>query len=116
MHPAPSELFVSSDERMQDPSPVRRRYLVHLFCVTEDGCATCRYISRICPWTARSGVRAETRERTFANECELIATINPLLPTGSDVRDVFVHIESPKGFYYILNLSNKEARLLGWRM
>jgi len=107
---------MSSDDRNKDRSPARRRYLVHLFCVSEDGCASCRYIARIRPWAARYGVHAETCERAFADECELIATINPLLPSGSDVRDVFVHIESPKGFYYILNLTNKDARLLGWSM
>lgn len=116
MLPATSKLSMSSDENRLDSSPARRRYLVHLFCIAEDGCATCRYIARICPWAARSGIHSKTRERAFADECELIATINPLLPSGSDVRDVFVHIESPKGFYYILNLSDKEASLLGWRM
>ncbi len=107
---------MTAEYRKHDPSLVRRRYLVHLFSVTENGRANCGYIARIRPWAARYGVHAETRERAFADECELIATINPLLPTGSDVRDVFVHIESPKGFYYILNLTNREATLLGWRV
>jgi hypothetical protein len=51
----------------------------------------------------------------FADECELIAVINPLLPNGSDVRDVFEHIETPNGFFYLLRLSDEEAAQLGWR-
>ena len=98
-----------------DPTPPRRRYMVHLLCALDPGGEGCGYISRICPWTARSGIHAETHERTFADECELIATINPLLPPGSDVRDVFEHIESPNGFFYLLHLNNEEAGKLGWR-
>ena len=60
-------------------------------------------------------LHAEPRERAFADECELIATINPLLPPGSDIRDVFDHIESPNGFYYLLHLRSEEAAQLGWR-
>jgi hypothetical protein len=98
----------------RDLAPPRRRYLVHLSCVPDHECATCRYIARIHPWAART-VNAETRERAFADECELIATINPLLPRGSDVRDVFDHIESPKGFFYLLHLNSDEASQLGWQ-
>lgn len=54
------------------------------------------------------------RERTFADDNELIATVNPLLPEGSDIRDIFEHIETPNGFYYLLHLSSDEARELGW--
>ena len=96
------------------PPPPRRRYLVHLSCVLGGGCERCSYIARIRPWAARSGRHAELRERAFADECELIATINPLLPSGSDVRDVFDHIESPNGFFYLLHLSSEEAGQLGW--
>jgi hypothetical protein len=60
-------------------------------------------------------LQAEVHERIFADEYALIATINPLLPSGSDVRDVFSHIESPDGFYYILELRGEEAQQLGWR-
>ena len=49
------------------------------------------------------------------DEYELIETINPLLPHGSDVRDVLSHIESPDGFIYLLYLSSEEAERLGWR-
>ncbi len=96
------------------PAPRRRRYLVHLLCVLDRECESCRYIARIRPWAARSGVPSETRERDFADECELIATINPLLLRGSDVRDVLGHIESPNGFLYLLHLSSEEAEQLGW--
>lgn len=97
------------------PSRPRRRYLVHLLSARNRDCEGCCYIARISPWAARSGIHAETQERTFADDCELIATINPLLPPGSDVRDVFGHIESPNGFFYLLHLSNEEAGQLGWR-
>ena len=98
----------------RSPSPPRRRYLVHLLCVLDRECESFGYIARIRPWASR-WVNTETCERTFADECELIATINPLLPRGSDVRDVFDHIESPSGFFYLLHLSSEEAALLGWR-
>lgn len=102
-------------EQKHNPEPPRRRYLVHLLCVADREGESCRYIARICPWAVRSGVHVETRERNFADECELIATINPLLPRGSDVRDVFGHIENPNGFFYLLHLSSEEAGQLGWR-
>jgi hypothetical protein len=98
----------------RDPAAPRRRYQVHLFCVVEREDEGCRYIAQIRPWTARS-VHAETCQRSFADDNELIATINPLLPHGSDVRDVFEHIESPNGFFYLLHLSSEEAGQLGWR-
>jgi hypothetical protein len=99
----------------RDPAPMRRRYLVQLFCVLDRDCESGRYVARIRPWAARSGVNAKTCERAFADECELIATINPLLPPGSDIRDVFDHIESPNGFFYLLHLSSEQAGELGWR-
>lgn len=97
-----------------DPVPARRRYLVHLLCIFDREYEGGRYIARISPWAARSGFRSETCERAFADECDLIATVNPLLPRGSDVRDVFEHIESQNGFYYLLQLSGAEAARLGW--
>lgn len=95
--------------------PRRRRYVVHLFCEPGGEHQTIRYIARIHPWSARRVSAAESRERTFADDCELIATINPLLPSGSDVRNVFEHIEGPNGFFYLLRLSSEEAGKLGWR-
>jgi hypothetical protein len=106
---------MSPTVQKRNPAPARRRYLVHLLCALDRECEGCRYIARIHPWAARSGVHAETRERVFADECEFIATINPLLPRGSDIRDVFDHIESPNGFFYLLHLSSEEAGQLGWR-
>ena len=98
-----------------DSQPPRRRYVVHLSCVNEVGPSPCRYIARIRPLAARAVTQAEVHERIFADECDLIATVNPLLPSGSDVRDVFSHVESPDGFFYILCLSAEEAARLGWQ-
>ena len=106
---------MSPAAQKHDPEPPRRRYLVQLLCLLDRGCEGCCYIARIRPWAARSGIHIQTRERAFTDECELIATINPLLPPGSDVRDVFDHIESPNGFFYLLHLSSEEAGQLGWR-
>jgi hypothetical protein len=100
-------------QKRGSPLP-RRRYLVHLSCVFGGECENGCYIARIRPWAARSGEHTEFRERAFADECELITTLNPLLPPGSDICDVFDHIDSPKGFYYLLRLSREEAAQLGW--
>ena len=97
-------------------APRRRRYVVYLFCGRDESNGTGSYIARIEPWTARMSARAETRERVFTDECDLIETINPLLPRGSDVRDVLSHIESPEGFLYLLHLNSEEAARLGWRV
>ncbi len=105
---------MSRADRRHDPASLRRLYVVHLLSVLDPECDTCRYIARIRPWAARANPAAAACERAFADDCELIATINPLLPGGSDVRDVFGHIESPTGFFYLLRLSNAEAGLLGW--
>lgn len=94
--------------------PSRRRYLVHLFCAYGESSVSCRYTARIRVWTSRS-IRARTYERAFSDECELIETVNPLLPNGSDVRNIFSHIESPDGFFYLLLLSFEEAEQLGWQ-
>lgn len=97
-------------------SPRKRRYLVHLFCVHDESNNACRYVARIQIWAARISAGAETRERVFNDEYELIQVINPLLPRGSDVRDVLGHIEGPEGFIYLLNLGIEEAACLGWRV
>lgn len=98
-----------------DLTPRRRRYVVHLSCPEEESRNACRYISRIQLWPARSTLPAETRERSFSDERELIETINPLLPPGSDVRDVLSLIESADGFFYLLHLNIEEAGHLGWQ-
>ena len=95
--------------------PPRRRYLVHLFCAHDERDNGCRYMACIQLWSARTIARTESRERVFNNESELIETVNPMLPRGSDVRDVLSHIESSEGFFYLLRLDPKEAALLGWR-
>jgi hypothetical protein len=56
----------------------------------------------------------ESQERLFTDEDELIRTINPLLPRGSDIRNVLTNIGTAEGFLYLLRLSLKEAELLGW--
>jgi len=99
-----------------DLAPRRRRYVVYLFCAHDETNDTCNHIARIQPWAVRMSARAETRERVFTDECELIETINPLLPRGSDVRDVLSHIESPDGFLYLLHLNSEQAAGLGWRV
>ena len=99
-----------------DHAPRRRRYVVYLFCAHVQAKGACGYIARIQPWAARMSARAETRERVFTDECELIETINPLLPRGSDVCDVLSHIESPDGFLYLLHLNSEQAARLGWRV
>lgn len=73
-----------------------------------------RYFARIRPSAARSGAHTQFGERAFEDDCELIAAINPLLPPGSDVRDVFAHIDTAIGFFYLLWLTTEEARQLGW--
>ena len=97
-------------------APRRRRYLVHLCCVPDETGRVCRYIARIQLWTTRSSVHTKTQERVFTDECELIETINPLLPQGSDVRNIISHIENPDGFLYLLHLSPEGASCLGWRV
>lgn len=92
----------------------RRRYVVHLSCIPDSENENCRYLARISPASVHTSANPRYGERSFEDDCELIAAINPVLPSGSDVRDVFGHIESPNGFFYLLWLTNKEARQLGW--
>lgn len=106
---------MSQDGQKRVFAPSGRRFLVHLLCALDLSSDNFRYIARIRPWAARGGFRTESAVRVFADECELIEAINPLLPHGSDVRDVFEHIESPNGFFYLLRLSREEAAQLGWR-
>lgn len=94
----------------------RRRYLVHLLCAHDEHDNACRYMARIQLWTARIRARVESQERVFIDETELIEIVNPLLPRGSDVRDVLSHVESPDGFLYLLHLDSQEAARLGWRL
>jgi hypothetical protein len=96
-------------------APKKRRYLVHLLCAQTEPKGVCRYIVRIQLWAAHSSAHAQIHERAFTDECELIETINPLLPRGSDVRDVLSHIENPEGFLYLLHLSSEQAGHLGLR-
>jgi hypothetical protein len=106
---------MSQPRQKRATTPSGRRYLVHLSCVPDGDRETGRYIARINPWATRNSSRTDIRGRVFVDECELIETINPLLPHGSDIRDVFEHIESPSGFFYLLRLNSEEAAQLGWR-
>jgi len=106
---------MSRSTQKLNPGPRRRRYLVHLFCTHDEGSLVCRYTVSIRLWTVRSSAYVKSQEYAFRDEYELIETINPLLPHGSDVRDVLSHIESPDGFLYLLSLSPEEADRLGWR-
>jgi len=105
---------MSYSEQRTGHVPFRRRYLVHLICTYAEDNGQCCYLTRIRPWVARASVPMESRERLFADEDELIRTINPLLPRGSDIRHVLSNIGTEEGFLYLLRLSLKEAELLGW--
>lgn len=106
---------MSRSTQKLDLEPRRRRYLVHLCCTHNEGRLACRYSANVRLWTVRSRVHAKTHEYIFRDEYELIETINPLLPRGSDVRDILSHVESQDGFLYLLYLSPEEAGSLGWR-
>lgn len=92
-----------------------RRYVLHLSCARRRETGEWRYVGHIRPWVPRTRVAAKAKEHEFDNESKLIETLNPLLPHGSDVRDVLSHIESPDGFFYLLHLTAEQAAKLGWR-
>ena len=102
---------MTPDCRNQTRTDPRRRYLVHLSYVLKADAETFHYVVRIRPSAVRRSVFGQ---RDFKDDCELIAAINPVLPPGSDVRDVFGQIENPNGFFYVLWLSDKQAERLGW--
>jgi hypothetical protein len=97
-----------------DQPALRRRYLIHLVCAFEAGDESRHYVVRIQPWKSRPCEQAERRERTFSDEYELAEAVNPLLPSGSDVRDILEHIECNDGFFYLLHLTAEQAKSLGW--
>lgn len=105
---------MSQNLRKLDHTPRRRRFLIHLSCAQESGKSR-RYIARIELWKSRRTTPKERHKRLFADECALTQAMNPLLPSGSDVRDVLGHIECNDGFFYLLNLTSEEAGSLGWR-
>lgn len=100
--------------RKLDQAMRRRRYLIHLTCASKARDESRHYVVRIQPWTSRSRAQPEKQERLFNDECELAEAVNPLLPFGSDVRDVLGHIECNDGFFYLLHLTAEQARRLGW--
>jgi hypothetical protein len=91
-----------------------RRYLIHLVCAFEAGSESRHYVVKIQPWTSRPNEQAGMCERFFRDEYELVEAVNPLLPYGSDVRDILGHIECSEGFFYVLHLVAEQARNLGW--
>lgn len=97
-----------------DGSGNRRRYLVHLTCLNNGESNSRRYVVFIHLWPMRRGKLAEGHTQVFNSEALLVAAMNPLLPGGSDIRDVLGHIECDDGFFYLLYLTNHEARQLGW--
>ncbi len=101
----------------KSPAPSgTRRFLIHLSCAHDETTGDCRYRLRIQPWTPRIGKRRpQAHEVLFEDEYELIRAVNPILPDGSDVRNVLSHIESPEGFLYLLHLNPQQAGTLGWR-
>ena len=105
---------MSPGVRSRKPADRRRRYVVHLSSVLNAESENCCYRARISPSSARSGSNPRYGERWFQDDCELIAAINPVLPSGSDVRDVFSLIETPNGFFYLLWLTDDQALQLGW--
>ncbi|UWZ81684.1 hypothetical protein [Occallatibacter riparius] len=105
---------MNSDHHAQQSTARRRRYVLHLSCMLEPDSDKRRYLVRIRPSVSRSTFNQPFGQRAFEDDCELIAAINPLLPVGSDVRDVFGHIEATNGFFYVVWLSDEEAQGLGW--
>lgn len=104
---------MSQPSRKLDQATRRRRYLIHLTCASEARSESRHYVVRIQSWTSRSRTQPERHERLFKDECELVEALNPLLPNGSDVRDVLGHIECNDGFFYLLHLTAEQARRLG---
>jgi hypothetical protein len=100
-------------DKLDLPVP-RRRYLIHLACAFEEGDDSRHYVVRIQPWKSRPNEQAERCDRIFSDEYELAEAVNPLLPCGSDVRDILGHIECNEGFFYLLHLTGEEAQRLGW--
>lgn len=101
--------------RKLDHATRRRRYLVHLSLVRDASDDSRQYVLCIQPWTSRRKKCSEATKRLYSDECALIEVVNPLLPCGSDVRDVLEHIESNGGFFYLLRLTAEEAHRLGWQ-
>ncbi len=105
---------MSNQSNKPDMAKRRRRYLLQLSSAPEADDSAYQYVARIQPWKSGRKAIKGGNERFFPDEFALIETINPLLPRGSDVRDVLGHIESNDGFFYLLHLSQEEARQLGW--
>jgi hypothetical protein len=98
-----------------DRATPKRRYLIHISSVVEASDNSRQYLLSIQPWTSRLRTQTERQKRFISDECALAETLNPLLPSGSNVRDVLGYIENDGGFFYLLHLTSKEAELLGWR-
>lgn len=92
----------------------KRRYIVQLLAEAGESPSEPQYRARIRPWSTRCNHIIQALERAFEDEDELVRTVNPLLPEGSDVRHVMMHIAEGDGFFYLLQLSSAEAERLGW--
>ena len=106
---------MTTPSRRHDHAEGRRRYLIHISMVHSTEASSQEYQVCIEPWAARRSKCSEQSTLHFRDECELIQTLNPLLPCGSDVRDVLAHVESTGGFFYLVELSAEQARQLGWK-
>lgn len=73
------------------------------------------YLVRIEPWAARRSKCSEQTTLHFRDECALVQAVNPLLPCGSDIRDVLGHVENKGGFFYLVDLKTEQAMQLGWK-
>jgi hypothetical protein len=106
---------MNPSQRKLERAAGKRRFLVHLSVVQNPGDSLHKYALCIKPWAAHRKRCTKQHQRLFSDECALIEVVNPLLPEGSDVRDVLAHIEGQGGFFYLLELAAEEARRLGWR-
>jgi hypothetical protein len=101
--------------RKLDHAAGRRRYLIHISMERSADGSSQEYLVCVEPWAARRGKCSEKGALHFGDECALIQAVNPLLPCGSDVRDVLGHVESKGGFFYLIDLTTEQAKQLGWK-
>jgi hypothetical protein len=106
---------VDTPSRKLDHAAGRRRYLIHISMERSAGGSSQEYRVCIEPWAARRSKCSEKGTLHFRGECALIQAVNPLLPCGSDVRDVLGQVESKGGFFYLIALTTEQARQLGWK-
>lgn len=106
---------MTTPSRKLDRAAGRRRYLIHISMVRMADNSSQEYLVCVEPWAARRSKCSEQNTVHFSDECALIEAVNPLLPSGSDVRDVLGHVESKGGFFYLVELTATQARKLAGR-